>query len=129
MDSSIIAANNKNSDINNNKIRTKIKSYDDIFEKGIKISENFVPFKTKNKLISKHVNIVSNPSKNEKTQVLKIFPSFKFENVDFSQNLKYKKLSNDPKYMYINYYHINRKIHKSKYFDLPKNKQFINAFI
>ena len=122
MDSSIIAANNKNSDINNNKIRTKIKSYDDIFEKGIKISENFVPFKTKNKLISKHVNIVSNPSKNEKTQVLKIFPSFKFENVDFSQNLKYKKLSNDPKYMYINYYHINRKIHKSKYFDLPKNK-------
>ena len=128
MDNSIIANQNKNSVIsviidNDNKVKSKVKSYDDIFEKNIKISEYFVPFKSKNKIIAKHVNIISNPSKNKSIQVLKIVPSLKNESVDYSQKVKYKKLSNDPKYMYIDYYRVDTKIHKSKYFGFPKNKK------
>ena len=128
MDNSIISNNNKNSVVsiindNDNKIKSKIKSYDDIFEKNNKLNEYFIPYKPKNKLISKHVNIISNPSKNKNIQVLKIVPSFKFESFDYSQKLKYKKISNDPKYMYVDYYRVEPKIHKSKYFDFPKNQK------
>ena len=108
-------------DINNEKIIIyENKSFDDNFFK-----EDFNVLKETNKLNSKHINIISNQENNEEDDVhiLKIFPSFKFNKTNFSKNLNYKNIFyTDPKYMYIENYHDNNKVHKSKIFDFRSKK-------
>ena len=53
-------------------------------------------------------------------KIIKVYPSIKFNENKTSQNLRYKKLGDDPRFMYIDYYHNNQKIHKSKIFDILK---------
>ena len=114
---------NKNNELNKKGMKLIFKSYDDIYDKKIKFDEDFVPFKTKDKLKYKHVNIISTQDRNKDLSILKVVPGFKFENINFSENSIYKKLSNNPRYTYINYYHNNFKVHKSKLFDFHnKNK-------
>ena len=111
----------KNSLIEDKVIKTikyQNKSYD-----NSKFNEDFNYFKDKNKFSFKHVNIISNQDENNSVQILKVFPSYKFNNTNFSKNLNYKNIySTDPKYMYIDYYHDNTKIHKSKIFDFRYKK-------
>ena len=111
----------KNSLIEDKVIKTikyQNKSYD-----NSKFNEDFTYFKDKNKFSFKHVNIISNQDENNSVQILKVFPSYKFNNTNFSKNLNYKNIySTDPKYMYIDYYHDNTKIHKSKIFDFRYKK-------
>ena len=110
--------NDKNDEMNiKERKRLEIKSYDNIFYNKIKFNDDFVPFKTKDKLIYKHVNIITDKNTSKNFQKMNILPSFKFESINYSRFLNYTKLSNDPKYMYIDYYHNNEKVHKSKLFD------------
>ena len=108
---------------NKKRKKLEVKSYDNIYDNNIKFEGDFVPFKEKDKLMYKHVNIISKQDSNKDLPILKVFPSFKFENINYSKYFNYKKLSNDPKYMYIDYYQNNRKIHKSNIFDLPKKNK------
>ena len=109
----------KNDIINEKIIIHENKSYDDTFFK-----DDFNLFKDKNKLNSKHINIIANQDNdNNDVQILKIFPNFKFNNTNFSKNINYKNnFYNDPKYMYIENYHDNNKVHKSKIFDFRSKK-------
>ena len=108
---------------NKKRKKLEVKSYDNIYDNNIKFEGDFVPFKEKDKLMYKHVNIISKQDSNQDLPILKVFPSFKFANINYSKYFNYKKLSNDPKYMYIDYYQNNRKIHKSNIFDLPKKNK------
>ena len=86
--------------------------------------DEFSLFEDKNKLSYKHIHIISNKNENDQHQILKIIPSFKFNNYNLSKNINYKNtLYTDPKYMYIEHYHDNTKIYKSKIFDFRSKKK------
>ena len=113
---------NETININNNNKKLQVKSYDDIYNKKFKFDEDFVPFKKKDKLC-KHVNIISNQDNIEETPILTVFKSFKYDCNQYSKYYNYKKLGNEPKYMYVNYYHNNKKIHKSNIFNFHTKKK------
>ena len=123
VDNNLYDKYSKDEEFNKKREKLIVKSYDNIYDTKIKFDEDFVPFKMKDKLMCKHVNIISNQDNCKNLPILKVFPSFKFEGINFSQYFNYKNLSNDPKYMYINYYHNNIKVHKSKLFDFNKKKK------
>ena len=108
---------------NKKRKKLEVKSHDAIFSRNIKFEGDFVPFKTKDNLTYKHVNIISKQDNNQDLPKIKVFPSFKFENINYSQYFNYKKLSNDPKYMYIDYYQNHIKVHKSNIFNLKKKNK------
>ena len=95
-------------------------SCDEIYRRRRRLPGDFVPFKSKDELIYKHVNIVSMDDRFTGPKIIKVYPSIKFNENKTSQNLRYKKLGDDPRFMYIDYYHNNQKIHKSKIFDILK---------
>ena len=100
--------------------KIKVLSHDDIYIKKGRLPGDFVPFKTKKELIHKHVNIILSDDSFDKKPIIRVYPSIKFNEVKSSQNLKYKKLGDDPKFMYVDYYKNNQKIHKSHLFDILK---------
>ena len=97
-----------------NKKPIELCSFDDIYKKRIKLPGDFVPFKSKEELKTKHVNVVSSDDSFEEPKIIKVYPSINFNDIKSSQILKYITLGDDPKYMYVDYYHNNHKIHKSK---------------
>ena len=106
----------------NTKKAIKVLSYDDIFRKRGKgrMPGDFVPFKSKKELKIKHVNVISSDDSFDEPQI-KIYPiNVKFSDIKSSPNLKYKKLGDDPRFMYIDYYQNHKKIHKSHLFDILK---------
>ena len=46
-----------------------------------------------------------------------IYPSIKFNEIKSTQNLRYKKLGDNPKYVYVDYSQNHTKTHKSHLFD------------
>ena len=100
--------------------KIKVLSYDDIYNKKGRMPGDFVPFKSKKELVYKHVNIISSDDSIDKKPKIKVYPSIKFNEVKSSQNLKYKKLGDDPRYMYVDYYRNHKKTHKSHLFDILK---------
>ena len=105
---------NKKEFLKENKKSIKISSYDDIYRKKIGLPGDFVPYKSKNEIKYKHVNVITSDDSFDEPKIIKVYPSIKFNEVKSTQNLKYIKLGDDPRFMYVDYYHNNQKIHKSK---------------
>ena len=104
------------------KKKKKVLSYDDIYRKRGKgrMPGDFVPFKSKKESKIKHVNVISSDDSFDDIQI-KIYPiSVKFNDNKSCPNLQYKKLGDDPRFMYIDYYQNHKKIHKSHLFDILK---------
>ena len=106
----------------NNKLKTKnnmLTSYDNIFISNNNQSEELLSFKTKDELKFKNLNKIQN----DNSKLSQIYPSFKFDITNNSQDIKYLKISDNPKYMYLQKYNINKKIHKSKFFSVLHKKK------
>jgi hypothetical protein len=98
----------------------ELSSYDDIFRKKNQLPGDFVPFKSKDELKTRHVNIVSSEEIFDEPKIIKVYPSIDFNEIKKSRILNYIKLGDNPRFMYINYYHNNQKTHKSKLLTLIK---------
>ena len=116
--------NTKESIETENKKHIKVLSYDDIYRRRGKLPGDFVPFKSKKEMVHKHVNVILSNDSFEKPKKINVYPSIKFNDVKSTQNLKYKKLGDDPRFMYIDYYQNHTKTHKSHLFDILKIKKF-----
>ena len=116
-----------NKQVNKNKKESiKVLSQDDIFRKIGELPGDFVPFKSKKELTHKHVNVVSiDDSFEESKKSKKVYLDIKFNEDKSPDNLTYKKLGDDPRFMYVDYYHNNMKIHKSKIFNLNKSNNHL----
>ena len=114
---------NKNKNENlliENKKHIKLLSFDEIYRKREYLPGDFVPFKSKKELIHKHVNVILSDDSIDEPKKINVFPSIKFNGVKSAYNLQYKKLGDDPRFMYIDYYQNHKKIHKSHLFDILK---------
>ena len=97
-----------------------------LLEDKISFPGDFVPFKSKKELTQKHVNVLSNDeSFGESQKSIKVYLDIKFNEDKSPKNLTYRKLGDDPRFMYVDYYHNNMKIHKSKIFNLNKNSNHL----
>ena len=94
-------------------------SYDNIFISNNNQSEELLSFKTKDELKFKNLNKIQK----DNSKLSQIYPSFKFDITNNSQDIKYLKISDNPKYMYLQKYNINKKIHKSKFFSVLHKKK------
>ena len=110
---------NENLEIENKK-HIKVLSYDEIYRKRGYLPGDFVPFKSKNELIYKHVNVILSDDSIDEPKKINVFPSIKFNKIKSAHNLQYKKLGDDPRFMYIDYYQNHKKIHKCHLFDILK---------
>ena len=95
----------------------KVLSVDDMYRKRVPMPGDFVPFKTKKELVFKHVNIVTSDDSFDMPEKVNIYPSIKFNEIKSTQNLRYKKLGDNPKYVYVDYSQNHTKTHKSHLFD------------
>ena len=118
--------NKDNKNLKNKRKSIKVLSNDDIFRKIGELPGDFVPFKSKKELTQKHVNVLSNDeSFGESQKSIKVYLDIKFNEDKSPKNLTYRKLGDDPRFMYVDYYHNNMKIHKSKIFNLNKNSNHL----
>ena len=119
-------ANKDNKILKNKRKSIKVLSNDDIFRKIGELPGDFVPFKSKKELTQKHVNVLSNDeSFGESQKSIKVYLDIKFNEDKSPKNLPYIKLGDDPRFMYVDYYHNNMKIHKSKIFNLSKSNNHL----
>ena len=119
-------ANKDNKILKNKRKSIKVLSNDDIFRKIGELPGDFVPFKSKKELTQKHVNVLSNDeSFGESQKSKKVYLDIKFNEDKSPKNLPYIKLGDDPRFMYVDYYHNNMKIHKSKIFNLSKSNNHL----
>ena len=95
----------------------KVLSLDDLYKRQELLPGDFVPFKTKSELVYKHVNIITSDDSFDKPEKINIYPSIKFNEIKYTKNLRYKKLGDNPKYVYVDYSKNHTKIHKSRLFD------------
>ena len=119
-------ANKDNEILKNKRKSIKVLSNDDIFRKIGELPGDFVPFKSKKELTQKHVNVLSNDeSFGESQKSIKVYLDIKFNEDKSHKNLPYIKLGDDPRFTYVDYYHNNMKIHKSKIFNLSKSNNHL----